>query len=80
MLLAINPNRSSTAFSAFRLTGVVAITVTFIVFHVALSHLLDLDKWAEAANQLQHTVVPVLTVAGWWMFGPRGLTSVRIAG
>ena len=37
MLLAINPNRSSTAFSAFRLTGVVAITVTFIVFHVALS-------------------------------------------
>ena len=77
--LAINPNRSSTVFSAFRLTGVVAIAVTFIVFHIALSQLLELDRWAEAANQLQHTVVPVLTLAGWLMFGPRGLTSARVA-
>ncbi|MGH2852072.1 MAG: Pr6Pr family membrane protein [Solirubrobacteraceae bacterium] len=59
--------------------GLIGITVTFVVFHVVLSRLLDLDTWAEAANQLLHTVVPVLALAGWVAFGPRGLTSARIA-
>jgi hypothetical protein len=78
LLLAIDPARSSTVFAVFRLIGVVAITVTFLVFHVALSRLLDLDTWPQVANQLQHTVVPILAVAGWVMFGPRGLTSARV--
>jgi len=79
LLLALNPARNSTAFRVFRLIGLVAITVTFIVFHVALSHLLDLDSWAQTANQLLHTIVPILTVVGWVAFGPRGLTSARVA-
>lgn len=79
LLLALNPNRTSLVFRVFRLIGVVSITVTFVVFHVALSHLLDLESWAEAANQLQHTVVPILTIAGWCLLGPRGLTSSRVA-
>lgn len=80
LLIAINPNRRSTVFSVFRLIGLVAIIVTFIVFHVVLSTLLDLDTWGEVANQLLHTVVPILAIAGWCVFGPRGLTSARIAG
>jgi hypothetical protein len=28
---------------------------------------------------LLHTAVPILGVAGWLLFGPRGLTSARIA-
>ena len=79
LLLALNPNRSSTVFRVFRLIGLVAITVTFIVFHVVLSKLLDLETWAEAANQLLHTVVPILAVVGWCAFGPRERTSARIA-
>lgn len=78
LLLVLNPARCSTVFQVFRLTGLVAIAVTFVVFHVALSHLLDLDTWAQVANQLQHTIVPVLAVTGWLMFGPRGLTSARV--
>ena len=35
-------------FAVFRLMGVVAISVTFVVFHVALSHLLDLDGWERS--------------------------------
>jgi hypothetical protein len=73
LLLAIRTDRHSKVFAVFRLTSLVAITVTFLVFHVALSGLLDLDTWAQAANQLQHTVVPVLAVVGWISFGPRGL-------
>lgn len=79
LLLALDPARSSTAFRVFRMTGLVGITVTFVVFHVVLSRLLDLETWAEAANQLLHTVVPVLAIAGWAAFGPRGLTSARVA-
>jgi hypothetical protein len=78
LLLAIDPGRTSTVFAFFRITGLIAITVTFVVFHVALSRLLDLDSWAQAANQLQHTVVPILTVVGWLAFGPRGLASAKV--
>lgn len=77
-LLAVRP-RASRVFAVLRLTSLVGITVTFVVFHVVLSRLLDLDTWAQAANQLQHTVVPVLAVVGWLVFGPRGLTSPRVA-
>lgn len=78
LLLALNTHRTSTVFAVFRLIGVTAITVTFLVFHVVLSGLLDLDTWAQVANQLLHTVVPALTVAGWVMFGPRGRTSPAV--
>ncbi len=33
----------------------------------------------QLGNQLVHTVVPVLTVLGWFIFGPRGGTSRRVA-
>ena len=79
LLLAINPNRSSTVFRVFRLTGLVAIAVTGIVFHVSLSGLLELDSWALASDRLLHVVVPVMAIVGWLAFGPRGLTSARVA-
>ncbi len=78
LLLALKPNRSSTTFKTFRLIGVVGITVTGLVYHAVLSRLLDLESWALVADNLLHTVVPVLAVVGWLMFGPRGLTSRRI--
>ncbi|SRR5713101_4844948 len=79
LLLALSLNRASNAFRAFRLIGVVAIAVTGVVYHVAIAHLLELDSWALAGDQLVHTVVPILAVLGWLMFGPRRLTSARIA-
>jgi hypothetical protein len=78
LLLAVDLNRPSLLFAVVRMMGLVGITVTFVVFHVALARLLDLDTWAQAANQLQHTVVPILTIVGWLAFGPRGLTSGRV--
>jgi hypothetical protein len=75
LMLALRPERDSELFRVFRLTGLVAITVTFIVFHTALSHLVDFEGWKEVANQILHTVVPVLAVATWVKFGPRGLVD-----
>lgn len=79
LLLAFNPDRTSPVFATFRLIGIVAITVTGLVYHVALAGLFDLQGWDQLGNQLVHTVVPILAVVGWLMFGPRGLTSARIA-
>jgi hypothetical protein len=78
LLLALNPRRGSAVFHTFRLIGLVAITITGLVYHVALAHLLDVDSWALAADVLLHTVVPVMAVAGWLLYGPRGATSPRI--
>jgi hypothetical protein len=79
LLLALRPVRASPVFAAARLTGIVAITITGIVYHVALAKLLDLNSWALVADQLLHTVVPVLAVTGWLAFGPRGLATLRTA-
>jgi hypothetical protein len=79
LALALDTNRSSTAFRTFRLIGLVAITVTGIVYHVAIAHLLELDGLDLAGDQLVHTVVPILAVVGWLLFGPRRLTSPRVA-
>jgi hypothetical protein len=78
-MLARSVEPMGPAFAVARLVGLVAITVTGIVYHVALASLVELAQWDEFGNQLVHTVVPVLTVVGWLAFGPRGATSARTA-
>ncbi len=78
LLLAVNPHRTSTVFRTFRFTGILAITVTGLVYHGMLRSLFDLESWALVADNLIHTVVPILAVVGWLAFGPRGMTSRRI--
>jgi hypothetical protein len=65
--------------AVLRLSGRVAITVTGIVFHAVLAQTLDLKSWDAVGNELVHTVVPVLAVAGWALIGPRRRFSRRIA-
>lgn len=78
-LLALDLDRPSMVFRVVRLTGVVAIAVTGVVYHVAISGLHELTGSAAVADQLTHTVVPLMAVGGWLVFGPRGLTSARVA-
>ncbi len=78
-LLAVGPHRTSTVFRVFRLTGLIGITITGVVFHLVLKGLQDLKGAAATADLLLHTVVPVLAVLGWLLFGPRRLTSWRVA-
>jgi hypothetical protein len=75
---AIVPPRLPLWFWVLRLDGVVCITVTFVVFHLALADLQDLEGAAKAADFLLHTASPVLCVLGWLAFGPRGRTSWRV--
>jgi hypothetical protein len=77
-LLAVGTNRRSEAFAVLRLCSLVAITVTGVVFHVALARFVGSNPWDQAASQLEHTVVPIMTVVGWLLAGPRGLISARV--
>ncbi|HEV7974411.1 Pr6Pr family membrane protein [Amycolatopsis sp.] len=78
LLLTLNPRRTSTLFRVLRLDGIVAITVTFVVFHVALADLQELSGSAAVANVLLHTASPVLCVLGWLLFGPRRRGGSRL--
>lgn len=80
LLLAVRPTASGTAFAVFRLAGVVGITITGIVYYVALKDLLDLHGAAYVSDLILHTVSPLMAVTGWVLLGPRRLTSPRIAG
>lgn len=79
LLLALQPKRSSTVFATLRMISLVAISVTGVVYHVALAGVFELQGWDQLGNQLVHTVVPLLAVVGWLLFGPRRLTSARTA-
>ncbi len=77
-VLALRPRARSLLLRVARFDAVLAITVTGVVYHVLLAPL-DHQVGAEAvANQLFHTVTPVLAVVGWLVVGPRGLVDRRV--
>ncbi len=78
LMLALGLRCDSTPFAVLRMSGLVAITVTGIVFHAVLARTLDLESWAAVGNELVHTVVPVMAVVGWLLCGPRGRVSRRV--
>ena len=78
LLLALGVAGRSTLFGVLRLTGLVGITVTGVVFQVALADLYELHGWAVFADTMLHKVSPLMCVAGWLLFGPRGQLSWRV--
>jgi hypothetical protein len=77
-VLAFTPRRRSPIFSGLRLSGVLSMVVTGVVFHLALSDLHELTGTAAIANDILHTVTPVLAVVSWLVVGPRGVVSGRV--
>ena len=78
-MLAVRLERPSTVFRVFRLDGLLCITVTFVVFRVALAGLHDLHGWAAFADFMLHGLVPVLCVLGWLAFGPHRTLTPAVA-
>lgn len=77
-MLAAGLNRSSTLFQTFRLVGLVAITITGVVFHIAIASLHELTGKEALADFVFHTLSPIVTVLGWLAFGPRRQTTSRV--
>jgi len=79
-VLVADPHRCTPIFSALRLSAVLSMIVTGVVFHIALAGLHDLHGTAKVADLLLHTVSPVLAVVGWLYAGPRGAIDGRVVG
>src|SRR4051794_18618936 len=79
LLLAIPLDRPSRAFRGFRLSALTGIVITAVVYHAILASLSHLGGMWLVTNHAMHTVVPIMAIAGWLAFGPRGLTGWRTA-
>ncbi len=79
-LLGLNLDRQSTVFRVLRLDAMLCITVTGVVFHLALADLQELTGWDKLADFLLHTLSPILGAMGWLLFGPRRQLTTRIVG
>ena len=72
LLLAINPNRDGKIFQILRVTSLVMIFVTGIVFNTVLIGTFYLPNfYAQWGCNLEHVVVPLLALVGWLLHGPR---------
>jgi hypothetical protein len=79
-VLVADPHRRTPVFSGLRLSGVLSMIVTGVVFHLALRGLHDLHGTAKVADFLLHTVSPVMAVISWVIIGPRGAVTRRVIG
>jgi hypothetical protein len=73
--LALGRDRDTRWWRALRMDAVVLILLAGVVHFFLLRPLLDLRGWDLVADRSLHMVVPVLAVAGWLAFGPRGRVS-----
>jgi len=74
--LAFGRDRDTAWWRALRLNAVALIALAGIVHFLFLRPLLDLEGADWLADKLLHVAVPIVAVAGWALFGPRGRASV----
>jgi hypothetical protein len=77
-LLALDPSRDTTARRVLRLSSLLMITVTAIVYQVVLAPTIDVAGWALLTDPLLHAVTPLVTVVVWAVWGPRGWATARL--
>lgn len=71
-LLFLKPNRDGVIFGIVRVTSLVMIFVTGIVFNTVLIGTFYLPTWnAQWGCNLEHVIVPLLALVGWLLYGPR---------
>lgn len=72
LTLALRRDRDTRVWRALRTDAVVLILVAGVVHYFFLRPLLDLHGWDLVADRLLHVAVPLIAIAGWVLFGPRG--------
>ncbi len=79
--LALHPSgRSSTLWRVLRLNAVVNISVTGLIAFTLLRRLPEVQALVglgRLSDTLLHYVVPILTVLGWLLFGPRTRFTIQ---
>jgi hypothetical protein len=70
LTLIANPNRDGRTWRMLRVAALVGMTVTLIVYTIALRPIVHLSGIAKLTDIGFHYVAPVMTVGGWLLFGP----------
>ena len=76
-LLVARPLLSSLPRRVLRLSGLLMITVTAIVYQVLLAPAAVVVGWSRLTDPILHVVTPLLTVVVWAVWGPRGWITRR---
>ena len=77
-LLLARPLRDTPVRRALRLSGLLMITITAIVYQVLLAPAVDVEGWSLLTDPILHVVTPALTVVVWLVWGPRGWVDARV--
>ena len=77
-LLALDARRDSSVLRAVRLSALLMISITGLVYGVILSGVSTLRGWEVLANLFIHQLVPLLTVVVFVVAGPRGWIDRRV--
>lgn len=75
--LAVSPAKDGAIWRVLRLDALVGISVTGVVYTTVLRGGIDLHGWALATDAVFHYAVPLATVTGWLVFGPRPRCDIR---
>jgi hypothetical protein len=70
-LLAVDPHRGGAVFGVVRMAGLVAITITGVVFSTFLEGAIELEGLEWWNDKIFHYVVPAMAVVGYLVFRPR---------
>lgn len=76
-LLLRRPVAATLTTRVLRLSGLLMITVTAIVYQVLLAPSVDVEGWSLLTDPVLHVVTPLLTVVVWAVWGPRGWVARR---
>ena len=68
--LIARPNRDGRTWRVLRVAALVGMTVTFVVYTIALRPILQLTGIAKLTDIGFHYIAPMMTIAGWLFFGP----------
>ncbi len=77
-LLVLDSRRDSPVLRAVRLSSLLMISITGLVYGVILSGVSTLRGWEVLANFFIHQAVPLLTVVVFVVAGPRGWINGRV--
>lgn len=78
-LLATKQHLTSSVFWGFRLSGLIAIVITFLVQHLVIAPNKETPTGLPFMSDfILHTAVPILAFVGWLLFGPRSFITNKI--
>lgn len=69
--LMAHPQRNGARWQTIRGASLLGISVTALIHYFILRPISDVDGLAAVAGNSLHLVVPLMTIVGWLVFGPR---------